>query len=55
MCLQILTEKLRMPADVDWKSDYSGDDASEDGGEYLHIIASSLLDLGDIEGAKSSC
>jgi len=29
--LQILTEKLKILADVDWKSDYSGDSASEGG------------------------
>jgi Cdc6-like AAA superfamily ATPase len=28
VCLQILTEELKMPANIDWKSDYSG---SEDG------------------------
>lgn len=32
-CLQILTEELKVPADVDWKSDYSGDSTSEQGGD----------------------
>jgi NACHT domain len=31
ICLQILTEELRMPSDVDWLTDDSDDSASEDG------------------------
>jgi hypothetical protein len=30
MCLQILTEELKMPSDVDWLTDYSDDSAGED-------------------------